>query len=182
MKVWCPLALGLAVALGSACGGDDAGNGAGDAQPAPGATVFVPGKFDELPDAPWMAPLSDVQRYEGVTVRTFAVDGARPALVGAEYGELLERAGWRVESPLRAVGDDSVQSVWRDDEDFHLVVTVARRATGQTDAGRGRGDDADISDTARRAGLQLSIEMYEPGTPPSTAPATTASATAVPGG
>jgi hypothetical protein len=135
-----------------ACG-DDGGNGSNAAhdQPGPDVTQLVTGRFDELPVLPRMNALGPERKTDGVTTRSYELPGVTPHTAMAEYSDLLR--GWAAVSRTRAIGTASYQSVWAS-AGFDLVVTTSNAPS----VGNG-------------VTTQLSLQLYEPGTPPSTAAA-----------
>lgn len=84
--------LTAALVLASACGGDD-GSDEG-AQPAPDATTFEQGGFDDLPRHPRSEAVGTRTETGGNVAQSFEVTGATPEQVLRFYEDALPPLGW----------------------------------------------------------------------------------------
>lgn len=141
------LFLALAVGLLVACGGSQ---DEPEAQPSPGGTGFVEGRFDELPVPPRAEALGPRRETDGVLARSWSVRDTTPDEVLQFYETGLP--DWTVTSAPRSIGDGA-QGLWRRGGE-QLRVTATPAPTADQDEGAGT-DPAEV---------QLSLQLSEPGT------------------
>jgi hypothetical protein len=117
-----PVAILLAVAstmalLVTACSSDDTS----DAQPAPDASVFVPGGFDELPRYRGSEEIGTRSTEGDVVTQSFSAEGTSPELVIEFYRD--ELTGWE-ETPTDDVGETLRTEFRRDGKRLELSATT----------------------------------------------------------
>jgi hypothetical protein len=114
--------IGVVIVLAcAACGS----GGRPHAQPAPGATGFHAGSFDELPRYPGSDPLEPTQDSGGVETRSFKADGTGPEQVVRWYVAHLE--GWHQDGAVHS-DHESWIGEWNDGAHV-LRVTAAPAPT-----------------------------------------------------
>ena len=122
-----------AVLVVACCGGDDAGTGA-EAQPAPDATAFEGGAFDELPRHPRSDAVGERTDKDGTTAQSFEVTGATPEQVLRFYEESLPPLGWLPLSDSAIdVSERAARGQWV--REGQLLVVSASNAPTLDDAG-----------------------------------------------
>lgn len=100
-----------------ACSGDDSS----DAQPAPDASVFVPGEFDELPRYRGSEEIGTRSTDGDVVTQSFSAEGTSPELIIEFYrGELT---GWE-ETPTDDVGEALRTEFRRDGQRLEVSATT----------------------------------------------------------
>lgn len=117
------VAVVAACAVVAGCGGGDDSTGS-EAQPAPGATQFQEGNFDELPLLPGAEATNDPAVEDDVTTQSFTTSSATPVRVMEFYDRELEQDGWRVvRRPAQLGAEETHRGVWQKD-DQQLVVSA----------------------------------------------------------
>jgi hypothetical protein len=148
---------GLVIVLLALAGCGSSANGSASpptrgAQPAPHTTSFVPGKFQTVPLLPRMRATGNATRTGPVTERTYRMPTETPRYTIAAYANLLR--SWRVVVPHQRVGKNTYQGVWEKAR-YNLVVTTT---------------PAPLLAGPASTTTQVSLELYDPGAPPSTLP------------
>lgn len=81
-----------------------------EAQPAPDATVFRGGAFDQLPRYPRSDALGPASEASQVVVQSFAVPNAQPRQILDFYARELQ--SWTTVEPVTQVGDQAFRGSW----------------------------------------------------------------------
>ena len=107
-----PVVIALTVAVASllsGCGGD---SDPPEAQPAPGVSTFVAGRFDDLPLHPRSDPVGRRSETDGVITRSFATRGITTEGVLEFYADVLPDRGWTPVGQVEATGPAAHQGDW----------------------------------------------------------------------
>jgi hypothetical protein len=100
-----------------ACSGDDSS----DAQPAPDASVFVPGEFDELPRYRGSDEIGTRSTDGDVVTQSFSAEATSPELIIEFYRD--ELTGWE-ETPTDDVGEALRTEFRRDGQRLEVSATT----------------------------------------------------------
>ncbi len=146
----------VTVALSAAaCGSSGSSGTSGGAQPAPGVSGFVSGRFNTLPTLPRMRALGPEQRNAGVTTRSYEITGSTPHDAVLAYAQLL--SGWHNRVRPHAVARE-FRGSWLSSDGSTLQVTAI---------------DASTLNTSGSTAVQMTLQLYSPSTPASTTPSKT---------
>ena len=125
---WIALVILLAVPAG--CGGDEPDR----TQPAPNATTFELGRFDDLPHPPRSDPLGPRADAGGAVTRSYRVVGTAPERVIEFYVEALPARGWAATGPVERLGTGTYRGVWNADGQELTVSSSVAPTLGAGDA------------------------------------------------
>lgn len=104
-------AVALCVLIGAGVAGCTRAADQPEAQPAPRASTFQPGAFDELPSYPRSRPAGPASEKAGAVTQSFLTTLTSPETVVRWYAENLAPQGWAVDEAPHPSGTTAWQAV-----------------------------------------------------------------------
>jgi hypothetical protein len=138
----------LACLLAVAGCGDDDGT-TPEAQPAPDATTFEEGDFEDLPLPPLAEPFGERSEEDGIVTRSFVIRNRTPEDVMTFYETELSEA--QVVTAPEQSGADTLRAEWLLDDGRTLLVTSLPAPTAE-------GDEVEDADVVTQFSLTLRPE------------------------